>query len=93
MSDTLGASNKLKILQIRLRHCKQANEALEDYVLNNGVNIILDQDPYVLNSVVVSIPSDWSSYLSTKNTALSILLTGITFVLALSQEKMLSLST
>lgn len=69
VSGSLVASNKLKILQINLHHCKQANLALGDCVLNNRVDIILSQNPYVLNGDVVSIPSNCPSYLSTKNTA------------------------
>lgn len=58
LTDTLCASDKLKILQINIHHCKQANEALDDYVLNEGVDEILGQDPYVLSGVVVFIPPD-----------------------------------
>lgn len=47
---TLGGPpvGNLNVLQINLHHCKDANEALFNYAINNNIDLILCQDPYIL---------------------------------------------
>lgn len=45
--DTDGAICDLVILQINHHHCKQAKEALADYVLTHKIDNILGQDTFV----------------------------------------------
>lgn len=54
----------LNILQINLNHCNDANDALTIYALNNNIDIILCQDPYVSDGVASGIPSDWPIFFS-----------------------------
>lgn len=69
----------LRILQINLNHCKDANDALGRYVSDNDFDIVLVQDPYVFNNSTPGIPPNWHSFFSHNNNA-AIFLTNIDFL-------------
>lgn len=60
-------------MQINLNHCRDANGALEEYVNNNKIDVILGQDPYVVRGVVTGIPREWSCFLSDNLSAVIII--------------------
>lgn len=59
-----GPVGGIRIVQVNLHHCRDANDAVSDYAIANNINIILCQDPYVLDGVASGIPTDWPVYFS-----------------------------
>lgn len=51
-------------MQINLHHCRDAGDALLDYINKNDIDIVLGQDPYLCGGSVGGIPRDWPTYLS-----------------------------
>lgn len=64
----------VRIVQVNLNHCSDANTALEDYSVKNVIDIFLVQDPYIFNNSIAGIPSHWRSF-SSLNFSSSILIT------------------
>lgn len=60
----------VKCLQVNLNHCSDANSALNDYVINNSIDLILAQDPYITNDSVAGIPKHWRTFTSFNKSAI-----------------------
>lgn len=72
-----GASldfRNLHFLLENLYHCRDTNDALEEYSRKYHIDIILAQYPSIANGCVTGFHSDWPSFYST-NFSASILLT------------------
>jgi hypothetical protein len=57
--------NKIKFLQINLNHTKTATQLVAQYALQNNLDILLLQDPYVYNTNLLGFPQNWRYYHST----------------------------
>lgn len=54
----------IQLLQINLHHCSDANDAVVIYAVSRGIDIILCQDPYVVDGVARGIPPEWPIFFS-----------------------------
>jgi ribonuclease HI len=62
-------SSLLKIVQINLNNCRAAMSQLTGYIIENGIDVAIIQDPYTKNDRVVGLPRGWNSFYSNDLTA------------------------
>lgn len=72
-------SNRLHFLQVNLYNCKNGNVAFDDYVAKYNIDIILAQEPYIVNGCAARVPSHWPYFFSNDFSA-CILLTNKDFI-------------
>lgn len=53
-----------------MHHCKDAVDALVDYVDKFRIDCVLCQDPYIFYSKISGIPNHWISFVSKNNSAI-----------------------